>query len=68
MKNMFAQRVKELRKELNLTQAALGAKFGYGRSTVCDWEIRGKEPSFDVLIELAKIFDVSAGYLLGLED
>ncbi|MDY2696488.1 MAG: helix-turn-helix transcriptional regulator [Eubacteriales bacterium] len=50
MKNKFTERIEELRLENNLTQKELGEKLGYKKNSVCNWEARGKEPSFDVLL------------------
>ena len=63
--NKFAQRVKELRIEKNWTQKDLADKLGYNTSAVSEWENRGKEPNYDTLIKISKIFNVSLGYLLG---
>ncbi len=68
IKNKFAERIKELRLENNLTQKELGEKLGYKKNSVCNWEARGKEPSFDVLLQIAILFKVSTDYLLGLEN
>lgn len=65
---LFSERVKELRKERNLTQAQLAIKLGFNRGTVGDWETRGKEPSFITLCDIASLFDVSIDYLLGYND
>lgn len=66
--NKFAIRVKELRLENNLTQKELADNFGFNRSTISDWETRGREPSYDLLIDVANFFDVSLDYLLGRTD
>ena len=68
MKNKFAKRIKELRLERKLTQRELSEYFGFDRSTVSDWETRGREPSFDLRIEIANYFDVTLDYLLGKTD
>ena len=64
----FSQRIKELRIEYNLTQEALAKKFNVHRTTVMSWEVKKKEPNYLTLMKLAEFFDVSADYLLGLED
>ena len=68
MVNKFGERVKELRLEHGLTQEQLAKELGYKKNSVCNWEIRGKEPDFDMLIRLALMFNVSTDYLLGLVD
>lgn len=64
----FYIRVKELRLEHNLTQKQLAEKLHLHQTTVKDWETKGKQPNYETLVELTKIFEVSAGYLLGIED
>lgn len=68
MNNKFADRIKELRLENKLTQRELASHFGFDRSTVSDWETRGREPDYDLLIKLADYFDVTLDYLLGRKD
>ena len=65
---LFGERLRELRLEKNLTQKQLGDIFNVNRVTIVDWEIRGKQPSYEILCKLAKFFEVSSDYLLGLED
>ena len=64
----FGQRVKELRIENGYTQQSLAEKFNVHRTTVKDWEVRGKEPNYITLCKLAQLFNVRTDYLLGLED
>ena len=64
----FAERLKELRLERGLSIAALGQRIGVGAASVCRWEKGGCDVKGDSLISLAKFFEVSADYLLGLED
>ena len=64
----FGQRVKELRIERDLTQESMAKEFNVHRTTVKDLEIRGKEPNYITLVKIAKFFEVSTDYLLGLEN
>ncbi|MBE5754001.1 MAG: helix-turn-helix transcriptional regulator [Clostridiales bacterium] len=58
-------KLKELRKEANLTQEQLAKKLGLKYFNIGDWE-RGKcEPCIGDLIKLAQIFNVSVDYLIG---
>lgn len=68
MKTKFAERVKKLRIENGLTQKQLSEKFNLNRTAVSDWETRDKEPSYLTLINLAKFFNVTTDYLLGVVD
>ncbi len=64
----FAEKLKELRTEQGLTQGQLAAAFNTTNSSVCDWERNRAEPSLEMLVKIAGYFEVSADYLLGLED
>lgn len=64
----FSIRLKELRSELGLTQAKLAELLFVDRTTVSDWENRGKEPNYSTLIKLVKILNTTADYLLGITD
>ena len=63
--NLFSKRIKEARIKSGISQGAMAMQMGYNRSAICDWETRGKEPSFDVLLKICDILNVSADYLLG---
>lgn len=64
----FKERLKELRLDKGWSQATLGNKLSYGRCSITDWETGRTQPSFEMLVELAKLFNVSTDYLLGVED
>ncbi len=66
--NRFSQRLTELRKEKNLSQDKLAKQLNIKQQTVSSWEKGEREPDFDMLITLAKVFNVSTDYLLGLTD
>lgn len=51
-----------------LSQKKLALELGYAQSTICDWENGAIEPSASAVKKLAVYFDVTADYLLGLED
>ncbi|MGX7071398.1 helix-turn-helix transcriptional regulator [Helcococcus kunzii] len=65
---MIDERIKELRRQLNLTQADLARILGISRSSVNAWEQGLTNPSIKYLIKLAKTFKTSTDYLLGLEE
>ena len=66
--NEFAQRLKELRQEKNLSIQALSKQVGIGSASLCRWENCLADVKGTQLIILAKFFNVSTDYLLGLED
>ncbi|MBQ3220264.1 MAG: helix-turn-helix transcriptional regulator [Clostridia bacterium] len=65
---IFADRLLELRKEKNLSQATLAKALGVSFSVVCYWETNRSEPTAPNIVKIAEFFNVSADYLLGLED
>ena len=62
---MFAERLKELRKEKNMTQVQLAEALGVSKGTVAMWEIGKREPNFETLNRLSDIFDKRIDYILG---
>ncbi|MGN0814285.1 MAG: helix-turn-helix domain-containing protein [Candidatus Coproplasma sp.] len=65
--NYFGQKLKELRLEQNLSQRQLGDILGCCNQTISFWENSKREPDLDSLVTIAKYFNVSADFLLGLD-
>ncbi len=36
--------------------------------TISNWETGIREPDYEMLVKIAKLFDVTTDYLLGVED
>ena len=66
--NNFATRLRELRNERGLSQNGLSEILNVDQRTISNWEKAVREPDFDMLIRIAKFFDVPTDYLLGLID
>jgi len=66
--NKFAERLKELREEQNLTQYELAKKINISHACINRWEKGLRVPNIDSIIVLSKFFKCSADYLIGLED
>lgn len=64
----FKTRLKELRLLNGFTQQELAARLGLHGMSVSGYERGVRKPSFEVLDNLAEIFDVSLDYLLGHTD
>lgn len=64
----FATRLTHLRKDMGLTQAELAKKTGISRSVLASYEATGKTPTLERMILLAKFFNVSLDYLVGISD
>lgn len=62
----MGNRIKELRKEYGMTQDDIAKKLGLTRSAISSYERGRLEPTFQNIIKLADMFDVSAKYLMGL--
>ncbi len=63
----FGNRLKTLRLRANLTQEQLANKLGLTKSVISAYETDLRLPSYDVLIHIAKIFNVTSDFLLGME-
>ena len=68
MTNKFNEKLKELRNELKLLQKQLASDLGVTQACIGKWETGDREPSLDDLIKIAKYFNVTTDYLLGLEN
>ncbi|MCL2693564.1 MAG: helix-turn-helix domain-containing protein [Oscillospiraceae bacterium] len=65
---MIADRIKELREAMSMTQAELARVLSLSRTAINSYEQGLSVPSISTLVELCKFFNVSADYLLELED
>ena len=63
---MFNTLLKELRAKNGMTQGQLAKAAGVSPGNVGDWESGKSKPGYNALASLARIFDVSADYLLEL--
>lgn len=66
--NVFAKRLKELRSENNYTQNFIASKLGIRQQSYARYESGVGEPNLDTLVSIAKLFNVSTDYLLGIAD
>lgn len=64
----LADRIKALRIRTGMTQSEVARLLGLSRSGVNAWEMGLSVPSTQYIVELAKVFDISTDYLLGLEN
>ena len=64
---MLSENIKNLRKQKGYSQEQLADKLNVVRQTVSKWEKGYSVPDADMLEELADIFEVSVGDLLGKE-
>ena len=66
--DIFEIRLKELRKEKNLTQKELAQIFSTTDDSIFSWEKGRSQPPIDTIRKFCEFFEVSADYLLGIED
>ena len=68
MKIILGHRLKELRAEKKLTQKEVAEYLRISSVTDLRYEKEQREPSLELLAELAIFFGVSTDYLLGLKE
>ncbi len=64
----LGQRIQELRRQQGLSQEALGEALGVSRQAVSKWELDNGIPELDTLIAMSRLFGITVGQLLGVED
>ena len=65
---VFQDRLKEQRELYHLTVRQIAEKLGMTHSAYLRYEKGTAEPTREVLVKLADIFDVSVDYLLGRKE
>ena len=63
----FPERLRELKEKNNLTLKEMSERLNISVSNL-SYYMKDREPSYDTLIQIAKHFDVSTDWLLGLSD
>ncbi|MCM1233867.1 MAG: helix-turn-helix domain-containing protein [Ruminococcus flavefaciens] len=64
----FNEKLKEVRHECGFTQKDIYTRLQVSPNCYASWEQGRTQPDIESIKRLCKIFDVSADYLLGLED
>ena len=64
----LSEKIRDLRKSLCKTQQNLCDDLNLPRYIISNWEQGRSSPSADDIITLAKIFDCTTDYLLGIDD
>ena len=60
----FGERLKKLRTDKNMTQEELANALFVSNKTVSSWEMDRTEPSMDLIIKLADLFECYYSYLI----
>lgn len=63
---VVAERIREIRTENKLSQTEFGEKLSVSQDTVSLWEKGKSVPTAEYLVAIAKTFNVSIDYILGL--
>lgn len=63
----FGRKLRELRKQKNLTQKQLAALIGVKNSIISFYEVGDRIPSPEIIIKLAAALNVTSDYLLGIQ-
>ena len=66
--SVFSDRVKKLRKAKKQSQNEVGKALGKSRESISKYELGEREPDPNVIALLAKHFNVSSDYMLGITD
>lgn len=63
----FGYRLKNLRIQCRMTQAQVAERLRVSKSVISAYENDNRLPSYDILIKLARIYNVTTDFLLGVE-
>ena len=64
----FGEKLKYLRKEANIGQNQLAEQLKISNASISYWETGKQLPSAEAVYKLAVFFNVSADYLLGIDE
>ena len=63
----MGKKIKELRSSQGMTQSQLADKIGAATSVIGNYEAELRTPTYDNLIKLSRVLEVSTDYLLGFD-
>ena len=63
---ILAERLALLRRERDMTQKEVGQELGISLNSYQRYETNEREPTAPVLVQMAKFYNVSLDYLVGL--
>ena len=64
----FCDKLRLLREEEGITQSALAENLGVSQSAVAQWEAGTRVPTAGAIVAIARYFDTSADFILGIVD
>ena len=65
--SMFNERMREIKKISGLNQTEIANRLGISPSTL-SYYFKDREPSYDLLMKIARKFNVSVNWLIGFDD
>lgn len=65
---IYRERIKELRTDNSFTQQFVANYLKIDRSNYSKYELGKLEPNLEMVVALAKLYNVSTDYILGLVD
>ena len=66
--DIFAKRLKELRKDKGLSITQLARELGLSYNAIRRWELKMQIPNIEMLTLIANYFNETPNYLLGYEN
>lgn len=66
--NIFGRRLKMLREEAKMSRPELALYLNTSLSAISQYETGSRIPSDDIKISIAKLFDVSIDFLMGISE
>lgn len=61
-------RIREVRKNQNITMKELGLKVGVAESTISQYETGKRQPDHETMIKISETLGVTVGYLMGADE
>ena len=68
MKDIIAKRLRECREQSGLTQIKVATYCGITEKAYQNYESAAREPKVSILARIAKLYNVSVDYLIGMTD
>lgn len=65
---ILGEQIRNLRKSKKMTLSVMAERVGITTSAIAAYENGARTPSLDILIKIAKLFNVTIDYLIGLDD
>jgi transcriptional regulator with XRE-family HTH domain len=64
----FGVRLRELREKKSFSQSQVAAKLNLSNTTISSYEANTRYPSFEILSQLALLYNTTSDYILGIDN